>query len=509
MDKLVATFENLPPGKYTGTVTATSNVPSVGATVTTLEWEVKEQPKPQPVAPAATAAVAAPVVSRRRKGRRRDPLAQTFELPDEDAYMTRVQLRFSAAPPAPAAGSINAADPPVGIEIREVEDGIPTDVLVAERVYVAASVVRDAIVTTSTANGVVDFNLPSPVLLRAGQRYALVVVTTSPAYQVYYAELGQLELGATGEDARVVTQPYPEGTLLQSSDLSSWDPLPNRDLWFRMYFAEFPATSESFEFDPMLVARANVVGFKLLARFGLLQNDQVVTQVAWEYRTAPQESSVTWSGWKGVQPFARELLDATFQKIQFRVLLRGGDGTRISPFLERDSLSVEFFSRENSARLVSKQLTLAAAYKHVRMIAKIWSPSSASLVDWYFTDGTAAGTPASYSAGSTYAAGALVTYQQSTYTAVGSVAAGATPGPSSTAWAEVELFNNMVWRRVPAAGETKLPVTGMEAGWYEHERQVTLADSSTRTRFFYMFKLSSQNVAQAPAIKDVVCILNG
>jgi hypothetical protein len=492
MDKKIFTLTGLPTNSSTNVqVVASSPFPSVPPDTKIVKIDVLEPPKPQ-----------APP---RRTPIRRDPLAQTFQLPEADAYLTKVQLKFVAAPPAPA--SVTAADPDVRIEVREVENGIPTDMLVVEPVRVSAADVRDRL---TTASGVVDFVLPTPTLLRAGQRYAVVVATDSPLYQVYYAELGQLEIGATSSDGRIKTQPYPEGTLLQSSDLASWEPLPNRDLWFRLHFAQFDNTSETFTFDEMLVGRPNVVGFRLHALFNLMQSERanLVTEVAWEYRTAPLETSTVWSNWRSVQPFSNQFLDAPFQKIQLRVRLRGGGTSLVSPFVDLSSLRVEFFEREASSRVVSKQLTLAAAYQSVRMVAKLWVPSSAAQVRWYFSDGRLATTPAAYSAASSYSANALVTYQATTYVALGSVAAGSTPGPSNADWAEVELFNSMVWRLVPATGETKVPVPGLEAGWYEHERQVTLSADATRTKFFYMFKLSSQNVAQAPALKDVVCILN-
>lgn len=487
MPKKRIAITGLTPGQtYNAKVKALSAVPAVAADVKVVKIKVLEAPKPTP------------------PRRSRDPLAQTFELPEVDAYLTRLELKFASAPPAPA--DATSEDPPVTVEIREVEDGTPTDRLVGDGVSVSGNAVRSAI---ASASGVVSFEFATPVVLKAKQRYALVVKTPSPLYRVYVAELGQLELNTS---TRVTTQPYPEGTLLQSSDLSSWDALPGKDLWFKLYFAEYPTTSETFEFDPILVGRANVVGFRLNALFGLLQESGAVTQISWEYRTAAlEDASSPWSNYKGVQPYANLYLEAAFSRIQFRATLRGGGTTskRISPYLERNSLRVDFFQREAASRLVSKQLTLAAPYRTIRMAAKLWVPSSAARIDWYFSEGKQATEPVDYNAGSSYAADALVRYQSTIYVAKEAVTAGQTPGPSSAVWNEVEILNNLVWRLVPATGETKLAVSGMEAGWYEHERQVTLPADSTRTKFFYMFKLSSQNVAQAPALKDVVCILNG
>lgn len=486
-------FKGLRPGEHTAIVTADAPLPNVVPATTTVRVSIPEPPRPVPVV-----------------ARRRDPLAQTFEMP-QDEFLTKVQLRFSAAPPAPVTtaeiGEALAADPPVYIEIREVQEGIPTDLLVGERAYAFGNTVRENLVSRL---GITDFEFETPVLLREGQRYAIVVKTDSPAYEIYYAELGQLELGTSN---RVTTQPYPEGTLLQSSDDVSWDPLPNRDLWFRMYFAKFTTSQETFEFEPIVANVANVVGFRLSAKFNLLQQVKsgIITQIGWEYSTAALADSENWSSWKPIQPFSNEFTENTFQKVKFRVLLRGGynasTGLSVSPLIDRESLAVEFFSRKSDSRLVSKPLTLAAPYRYVRIIAKQWLPSSAAKITWYISDGTLATTPTAYAAGTSYATNSLVTYQLTTYMALESTSS--VPGPSNTAWVEVELLNNMIWRLVPATDEIKLPAAGMESGWTEHERQVTLPASSTRTKFYYMFKLNSQNVAKAPALKDVICILNG
>lgn len=152
-----------------------------------------------------------------------DPLAQTFRL-DEARHVTACSFKFTAR------GNIGNK---VFLEIRETELGLPNSTTVAEGVIQGS-----AIQTT----GWTKINLTRPVLLDAGVEYAMVLLTDDAVHAVALAQLGRLD---TASGAFVTSQPYTIGTLLKSSNASTWTPVQDADLTFRIYGALFSATSRT------------------------------------------------------------------------------------------------------------------------------------------------------------------------------------------------------------------------------------------------------------------------
>jgi hypothetical protein len=152
-----------------------------------------------------------------------DPLAQTFRL-DEARHVTACSFKFTAR------GNVGNK---VFLEIRETELGLPNSTTVAEGVIQGS-----AIQTT----GWTKINLTRPVLLDAGVEYAMVLLTDDAVHAVALAQLGRLD---TASGAFVTSQPYTIGTLLKSSNASTWTPVQDADLTFRIYGALFSSTSRT------------------------------------------------------------------------------------------------------------------------------------------------------------------------------------------------------------------------------------------------------------------------
>ena len=73
-----------------------------------------------------------------------------------------------------------------------------------------------------------------PVRLQANDNYALVIITSSSAYRVKTATIGQL--GQNG----IITGELPSGSLLlESVDAQSWTPLDDSILTMTIYGYEF------------------------------------------------------------------------------------------------------------------------------------------------------------------------------------------------------------------------------------------------------------------------------
>ncbi len=145
-----------------------------------------------------------------------DPLAQTFLLP-QSRSVAGVELWFETAGASP-----------VRVQIRTVENGIPTGSILAEGEILPEEI---------RVGAPTRVELP-PVYLDAGVSYAFVVLTDTPDHEVALAELG----GWDNKKGRVRAQPY-GGVLLSSANAETWTAHQTMDLWFRILGARFEPTT--------------------------------------------------------------------------------------------------------------------------------------------------------------------------------------------------------------------------------------------------------------------------
>lgn len=152
-----------------------------------------------------------------------DPLAQTFRL-DQGRHVTSIEFWFTAK-----GSSANN----VFLEIRETEVGLPNTATLAEGVLAGTAI------TVGQWNKI---TLTRPVWLEPGVEYAMVLLTDDPTHAVGLAELGKFD---SNVGAFVTSQPYTIGTMLKSSNASTWTPVQESDLTFRMYGASFTSTTRT------------------------------------------------------------------------------------------------------------------------------------------------------------------------------------------------------------------------------------------------------------------------
>lgn len=165
-------------------------------------------------------------IRQQRVRRRRffDPIAQTFVLP-EDRQVSSVGIKFTA---------IGSTSIPVQIQIREVENGIPTQVVLGEGVIQGNDI--------NLANVYTNCQLSSLVHLVRNVQYAIVILTNDVNHAVAIAEVGQRDNFA---NQSVSTQPYTVGVLLTSSNAATWTPHQREDLTFQLLAASFTSTSRT------------------------------------------------------------------------------------------------------------------------------------------------------------------------------------------------------------------------------------------------------------------------
>jgi hypothetical protein len=145
-----------------------------------------------------------------------DPLAQTFTL-DATTQICGVDLWFTAK-----GGEAR-------VQIREVQSGVPSRVILAESVLSAEQIIV-------SGGGHTRALFPIPVQLSADTEYAVVVLCNDPVTAVAIAEMGKFDATA---QKWVASQPYTVGVLLSSSNASTWTAHQDKDLTFRLLETAF------------------------------------------------------------------------------------------------------------------------------------------------------------------------------------------------------------------------------------------------------------------------------
>jgi len=153
----------------------------------------------------------------------RDPIAQSFTVnTDGGEYITKLDVFFSQ----------KDDDIPVTCQIREMVNGYPVlNVLPFGSTTLESSQVS----VSEDASAATTFTFDSPVYLKEGIEYCIVLLTNSDKYLVWISRMGEQEVSGT----RLVSeQPY-LGVLFKSQNNSTWSAYDFEDLKFTLYRASF------------------------------------------------------------------------------------------------------------------------------------------------------------------------------------------------------------------------------------------------------------------------------
>lgn len=161
-----------------------------------------------------------------------DPLAQSFvvDMPG-GMFITKVDLFFITKE--------TVQSTPVHIEIREVVNGYPANIVLPFSV-----VYKDPVNVNVNALGAIatTFTFPSPVYLSDGKEYAIVILSDSNKYNLFISQMGEADI-ATGKV--ISTQPT-LGVLFKSSNGSTWTANQMQDLKFTLYRALFDTVNTGY-----------------------------------------------------------------------------------------------------------------------------------------------------------------------------------------------------------------------------------------------------------------------
>jgi len=152
-----------------------------------------------------------------------DPLAQSFLIDDpEGIFVTSVDCFFAT----------KSSTIPVKVQIRTMVNGYPSE----ELLPFAEKYLNPSSVNTSTdGTSATTFTFDSPVYLKEGTEYCLVLKSDSDDYTTYVARLGGTNLSS---DRTVSKQPA-TGILFKSANNKTWSAEQLEDLKFKLKKASF------------------------------------------------------------------------------------------------------------------------------------------------------------------------------------------------------------------------------------------------------------------------------
>jgi hypothetical protein len=171
-----------------------------------------------------------------KKCKKNDPLAQTFTTdPGNGFFLTSIDVYFATKDPVEK----------ITVELRTVELGTPTDLLVQD--YSRVSLESDDINVSDDASLPTKITFPSPVYLQGDTEYAIVLLSpTTDKYQVWTGTMGSKTIESKNlpdVESVVIGRQYLGGSLFKSQNGTIWSPNQYQDIKFRLYRAKFTVNS--------------------------------------------------------------------------------------------------------------------------------------------------------------------------------------------------------------------------------------------------------------------------
>jgi hypothetical protein len=174
-----------------------------------------------------------------------DPLAQSFLIEKEGAFITSIDLFFA---------SKDGGNIPVEVQLRTMELGTPTTTLVTPDARVLVK--PGDITTSSNASVATNVKFPSPIYLEPNQEYCVVLLADTDQYEVWVAEMGKKTVNASQLPAAtgvVYSTQYSMGSLFLSQNGSIWTANQFEDMTFKLYRANFASDSgTAYFYNPKL-----------------------------------------------------------------------------------------------------------------------------------------------------------------------------------------------------------------------------------------------------------------
>jgi hypothetical protein len=187
-------------------------------------------------------------VARRRRGR--DPLAQTFFIKkgmgagSNSVYLSDIDIYFKRKPSTTDGASANAALNGVSVQIREVQNGYPTNQIVP--FSVVHKLPADVNVSETASTGT-KFTFNAPIRLDVEKEYAVVIQpdASDPNYLVYTSKVGGVDITPGDTLGAAIVQDWGDGVLFTSTNNSAWKSYQDEDIKFSLNRHNFNSSTGS------------------------------------------------------------------------------------------------------------------------------------------------------------------------------------------------------------------------------------------------------------------------
>lgn len=170
----------------------------------------------------------------------RDPLAQSFMIGNipSGCFITSVDLFFQT----------KDSQVPVTLHIVECSNGTPTQNRIPGS---EVSLNPSSINISLTATLATRFTFKTPIYLKSGIEYAMVIMSMSNNYNIWVAQVGGFDITtiAPGIKNRISSNPY-AGVFFMSSNSSTWTADQTKDLKFKMHRAKFKTLADENAVEP-------------------------------------------------------------------------------------------------------------------------------------------------------------------------------------------------------------------------------------------------------------------
>ncbi len=167
----------------------------------------------------------------------RNPLSQSFFVDDVNypygIFVTKIDLYFKT--------KSATASRKVYMQIREMENGLPSRKAIGDS---TTYVENGSIVTSVNGTSATTFTFQSPIYLLPGNEYCFSVIPegNSDEYELWIAELGELDISGTFNSPRIEKQPA-AGVLFTSSNDYSWSVRQSQDVKYKIYIGNFSGST--------------------------------------------------------------------------------------------------------------------------------------------------------------------------------------------------------------------------------------------------------------------------
>ena len=164
-----------------------------------------------------------------------DPMTQTFTInagTSEGAFITKLDLFFGR----------KSSTYPITVQIREVENGFPTNTIVPfGSKTLQPSEVSANNVGTGGANDATSFEFDAPIFLKNKQEYCFTVIPAgdNEEYALWVGELGGIDVDTT----ELIHKQPSSGILFSSANDRTWSPIQSEDIKFTLHRANFTSST--------------------------------------------------------------------------------------------------------------------------------------------------------------------------------------------------------------------------------------------------------------------------